>query len=179
METPFLIGDRVYLRPLAETDLDLCMRWINDPELIVYLDRRLPMGREQERSWLKKQYDDPSSFSLAIVLEHGDVHIGNCGLHHINHFDRSAEFGIMIGDPGSREKGYGTEAGRLLIDFAFRELNLHRVELRVFSFNIRAKALYEKLGFILEGSKRESYFRHGMFHDTLMMAILDSEWSVT
>ncbi|MBN1858332.1 GNAT family N-acetyltransferase [Candidatus Bipolaricaulota bacterium] len=179
MQTPFLIGDRLYLRPLGEADLGLCMTWINDPELIVFLDRRLPMGLEQERSWLKNQYGDPSSFSLAIVLKDGDMHIGNCGLHRINRFDRSAEFGIMIGDPESREKGYGTEAGRLLIDYAFHELNLHRVGLRVFSFNKRAQAMYEKLGFVLEGIERESYFRHGGFHDTLMMAILDSEWSET
>ena len=177
MQTPFLIGDRLYLRPLGEADLDLCMTWINDSELIPYLNRRLPMGLEQERSWLKNQYDDPSSFSLAIVLKDGDMHIGNCGLHRISRFDRSAEFGIMIGDPGSREQGYGTEAGRMLIGFAFHELNLHRVELNVFSFNKRAQVAYEKLGFVHEGTKRASYFRHGVYHDTLMMSILETEWS--
>ena len=177
MANPFLIGDRLYLRPLGEADLELCMRWINDPELIPYLNRRLPMGLEQERSWLKNQYNDPSSFSLAIVRKEDDEHIGNCGLHNINRFDRSAEFGIMIGDPGSREQGYGTEAGRMLIEFAFRELNLHRVDLNVFSFNKRAQTVYEKLGFVHEGTKRESYFRHGAYHDTLMMSILETEWS--
>jgi len=179
VQTPFLIGDRLYLRPLGEADLDLCMKWINDSELIACLDRRLPMGFEQERAWLKKQYEDPSSFSLAIVLNDGDVHIGNCGLHNIDRFDRSAEFGIMIGDLGARQKGYGTEAGRLLIEFAFRELGLHRVELCVFSFNKRAQSVYEKLGFVHEGTKRESYFRHGAFHDTLVMSILESDWSGT
>ncbi|MCK5827072.1 GNAT family N-acetyltransferase [Candidatus Bipolaricaulota bacterium] len=177
MKITFIDGERLYLRPLEESDLDCCMQWINDSELQTFLGRRHPMGRAQEKEWLAGQYKSEAHFNLAIVLKDGDRHIGNCGFNTIDHANRSAEFGILIGEKDAWHQGFGPEAARLIVQYGFEELGLHRIELEVFSLNPRARKAYEKIGFVLEGTKRESYFRHGTFHDTHIMSILESEWS--
>jgi RimJ/RimL family protein N-acetyltransferase len=180
MINPFLIGDRIYLRPLdEEADLDRCLGWINDPDILATLGRRSPMSRSMEREWLLGQYQDDRTFSLAIILKDGDRHIGNTGLHAIAPVDRSAEFGLLIGEKDVWGEGYGPEAGRLILAHGFGQLGLHRIFLRVFSFNERARRVYEKIGFRLEGTLRESYFRNREFHDTLVMSILEQDWEVT
>mgnify|MGYP001025961013 CR=1 FL=1 len=176
MNVPFLTGDRLFLRPLDEDDLDRCLRWINDPEIMVALGRRSPMNRSMEREWLAGRYKDESDLALAIVLNEGNRHIGNIGLHGIDHVNRSAEFGILIGKKDVWGGGYAPEAARLILDHGFSQLGLHRICLRVFSFNDRALRVYEKLGFVREGTLRESYFRNARFHDTLVMSILEDEW---
>ncbi len=172
----FLDGDRLYLRPLDTGDLECCLRWMNDPELLQFLGRKTPMSREMETEWLAKQYQDERHTNLAIVLKDGDRHIGNCGLDNADLLNRNASFGIFIGEADAREQGYGTEAVRLLLDYGFAQLNLHRIDLTVFSFNERARKAYEKAGFVLEGTRREDYYRHGKYHDTHLMGILKSEW---
>ena len=176
MQTPFLIGKRVYLRPLGGQDLDRCLRWVNDPEITPNLLLRFPISREREREWLESKYKDDREIVLAIVLKDADRHVGNCGLHKIDYVDREAEFGILIGEKEEWGRGYAPEAARLLLDYGFRELNLHRIGLEVFSYNLRAQRVYEKVGFVREGIRRESHFSNGLFHDTIIMGILRTEW---
>ncbi len=177
MDAPFLIGERIYLRPLDVDDLDRCLRWINDPEILSTLGRREPMGRAAEKEWLEGQYKSDRHMNLAIVVADGDRHIGNCGFNAIDYVNRNAIFGILIGDKDAWGQGYGPEAARLILKYGFEELGLHRIGLEAYSHNARALRAYEKAGFIHEGTLRESYFRHGTFHDTIVMSILASEWS--
>jgi len=87
-----------------------------------------------------------------------------------------AGLSIAIPDSQHQGKGYGMEAMRLLIDFAFYELNLHRLQLTVFDYNTRAVSLYERLGFTLEGRYREFVQRHGQRYDMLLYGLLSHEW---
>jgi RimJ/RimL family protein N-acetyltransferase len=177
MINPFLIGERIYLRPLdEETDLDRCLEWINDPEVLTTLGRRQPMGRAAEREWLQEQYKSEEHLNLAIVLKDGDRHIGNCGFNEIDYVNRSAVFGILIGEKEAWGQGYGPEAARLILKYGFEELGLHRIGLDVYSHNPRAIRAYEKAGFVREGTLRESYYRNGVYHDTIVMSVLESEW---
>jgi RimJ/RimL family protein N-acetyltransferase len=89
---------------------------------------------------------------------------------------RKAEIGIMIGDKRYWNKGYGTEAMRLILQHGFETLNLHRLYLRVFSDNSRAVRTYEKAGFVLEARMRETNFDNGRYRDDLMMSMLRPEW---
>ena len=111
----------------------------------------------------------------AIETEKG-VHIGNIGLHEIDYKDGKATLGIMIGEKGCWDQGYGTDAVRALLRFAFQELNLHRVSLEVFDFNERAIRCYEKCGFRKEGVLRESVFRSGRYQNEILMSILRQEF---
>lgn len=176
MQNQFLIGERIYLRGLDKDDLDRCLRWINDPAITSTLTMRFPMSRTQEESWLLSHYKDRSDLPLAIVINERDQHIGNCGLHRIDYVNRNAEFGIMIGEVDQWGKGYAVEAARLIIDYGFKQLGMHRIFLHVYSHNLRAQRVYAKVGFINEGTLRESYFRDGRYYDTLIMGIMESEW---
>jgi RimJ/RimL family protein N-acetyltransferase len=102
--------------------------------------------------------------------------IGNCGLHDVDLKNRSAVFGIVIGDKNYWSQGYGTDATLTLLRFAFEQIGLNRVELFVYDFNPRAQRAYEKAGFKRSGVKRQGLFRNGAFHDEIMMDILREEW---
>jgi RimJ/RimL family protein N-acetyltransferase len=73
-------------------------------------------------------------------------------------------------------RGFGTEALRLLLRYAFDDLALHRVDLRVIAYNVRAMRCYEKCGFVREGVERECALVDGVWHDDVMMGILEDEY---
>jgi RimJ/RimL family protein N-acetyltransferase len=179
MINPFLIGDQLYLRPLEMSDLERCQRWFNDPDVRQFLDSVRPLSQEAERAFLEKAVGKASGpdadLIMAIVLKKDDRHIGNAGLHRINLVDRNAEFGIVIGEKDFWQKGYGTEATRLLVEHGFNTLNLHRIYLRVHDDNPRGMAAYEKVGFCREGVWRQALYRHGSYHDVIFMGLLREE----
>ena len=174
----FLRGDRLYLRPLEESDLPRCQRWINDPEVRRFLLPQRPMDLAAEIAWWKNQDRDmlPRALVLAIVLRDGHRHIGNTGLHAIDWINRMAETGTLIGEGDCREKGYGSEAKELLIDYAFQTLNLHRLNSHTMAFNERSAAYLRKTGYVEEGRLRSAYFRDGKYHDAIIFGLLRDEW---
>jgi RimJ/RimL family protein N-acetyltransferase len=177
MKNGFIVGERIYLRPLELDDLERCQRWINDPEVNRYLvSGRFPINRLKEEEWLRSHYKSDRDVIFAICLKDGNEHIGNCGLHFINWIDRNAVLGIMIGEKREWNKGYGTEAVKLLLKYAFDTLNLERVELTVFDYNKRGIKAYEKAGFKVEGRLRRKRFKDGRYFDEIVMAILKGEW---
>jgi RimJ/RimL family protein N-acetyltransferase len=119
---------------------------------------------------------DRKDYVFAIVLKGEDKLIGNTGIHKINHIDRKCDVGIFIGDKDHLSKGYGTEAMNLTLDFAFNILNMHNVMLEVFAYNKRAIHSYEKCGFKVIGSRRESKEICGKRHDIVFMDILREEF---
>jgi RimJ/RimL family protein N-acetyltransferase len=89
---------------------------------------------------------------------------------------RSATFGIIIGDRAYLDRGYGSEASTLLLDYAFAVLGYHKINLDFFEYNARARAMYEKLGFVLEGRRRENHWSRGRFWDDILMGVTAEEW---
>jgi RimJ/RimL family protein N-acetyltransferase len=102
--------------------------------------------------------------------------IGNCGFFNYDQRNANAEFGIMIGEKSYWNKGYGTEAVRLLVKHGFQTVNLNRIYLRVLENNLRAIRAYEKAGFTHEGRQRQADFRDGRYIDLLVMSTLRSEF---
>lgn len=117
--------------------------------------------------------------SYVIVDKQTQTPIGVTSLNQIDLKNRNAECIIDIGAKDYWGKGYGNEALKLLLDYAFLEMNLHRVSLRVFSFNEKAIKLYEKIGFKHEGISRQFLFREGKWHDLVHMGILQEECAST
>ena len=171
-----LYGQKVVLRAIEPADLPNYVRWINDPEVREFMLWRAPMALAQEERWYEQHLQTDQKDEYGFAIDYEGQHIGGCGLHRIDWRNRSAEFGIFIGEKGLWGQGLGSDATRTLIRFGFEEINLHRINLHVFADNARAIHIYESVGFVHEGRERDAYFRHGHFLDILCMSILAPEW---
>ncbi len=172
----FLEGENIYLRPIDLDDLEIFYKMINNPNVRKFLTIRYPISKIEEKETLEKMIKDENSVALSIIHKENDKLIGNISLFNINKIHRNAEIGIFIGELKETSKGYGTEAMRVLIDYGFNMLNLHRIDLYVFDFNERAIKAYKKLGFVEEGRKREVCYYEGKYIDHLLMSVLKGEW---
>ena len=176
MRNAYLIGKKIYLRPLEKTDAEAIAPWLNDPEIRRNLARYVPLGIGDEVEFLAKPRNSESELILGIALLENDKLIGSTGLHKIHPKDRSATFGILVGEKAEWGKGYGTEATFLMAKHAFETLNLNRVQLHVREFNERGIRAYERVGYRREGLLRQDTFVDGRYVNTLVMAILREEW---
>jgi RimJ/RimL family protein N-acetyltransferase len=170
-----IVGKKTRLRAIEREDVPTFVRWFNDPEVRQYLEMYLPMSKAEEEEWFEAYLKDESSRIFGIESEDG-VLIGNVGLDNLDWKNRNAHLGIVVAEKEYWGRGYGTDAVTTTLDFAFNEMNLHRVYLSVFEFNQRAIRCYEKCGFRHEGRAREALFRDGTYHDHLSMAILREEF---
>lgn len=169
-----LEGRLCYLSPIDPDNYAIFATWVNDIESslgMIFLSSII--GEQGEKEAMAKLRD---GLNFAIVDSSTDKVIGTCGIPSIDERNRHCEVGIFIGDPEKRQKGYGTEAMSLLLEFAFSILNLHSVALRVYSFNKPAIRCYEKCGFKFAGSLRHAKRIGGSWYDELIMDILEDEF---
>jgi diamine N-acetyltransferase len=176
MKSAFLIGERLYLRPLEKADLPVIREWANDPEIRRLTGEVKPMGEAGAEEFYGRVCGDPDRVWFLIILKEGDRPIGEAGLLRMFPAWRTTDLSIIIGDKGAWGQGYGTEAILLLLNYAFGHLNFHRVAIGVVDFNERALGFYEKIGFKREGVQRDGYYYAHKYHDFVMMSILDDEF---
>ncbi|CAN5659345.1 GNAT family protein [soil metagenome] len=170
-------GDLVALGPLRRDLLPIYQRWVNDFGTTRTLDLPpRPMTMEKELDWYDRQSKTEDDVPFTIYERETLRPIGNTGLHGVDHRNRSATFGILIGEPECRGKGYGTEATRLMLDYAFTALGLHNVMLTVFEFNPAGIRAYEKAGFKAIGRRRKCRMMGGKLWDEVHMDCLSSEF---
>ncbi len=175
MQNPFLVGDKVYLRPLEVADAAAVATWFNDPEVRRFLRRYQPMSLYAEEEFLRKLAANETDVLLGVVVKETGQLIGTAGLHP-EYRCRSAMFGIALGEKTAWDRGYGTEVTRLMVSHAFDTLNLNRVWLHVYEHNPRGRHVYEKVGFRTEGLLRQDTYSDGRYWDVTVMGLLRSEW---
>jgi RimJ/RimL family protein N-acetyltransferase len=169
-----LSGNLVNLVPLEENHIDDIMKGWNNPEMRKFLGGYIPHTREAEKEWIQsaqQQMKRMSSFYFVIEDAKDSRFIGSVSLNSVNWVSRTSGIGITIHNPKDWEKGYGSEAMQLLLDFGWNHLNLRRIDLSVHSFNKRAQHVYEKLGFKVYGTAHRKFFIDGQYHDTIYMEI--------
>jgi RimJ/RimL family protein N-acetyltransferase len=173
-----LRGDRVRLTALTKDDLPAIARWYEDTAFGRLFDAEpaTPRSAAELEKWLEEQRKAGNGYLFAIRPLDGDDLLGYIEMDGILWAHQTGWLGIGIGEPDNWGRGYGYEALRLALDFAFHELNLYRVQLTVFEYNERAIALYEKLGFRREGVFREFVHRDGRRYDMLLYGLLRREW---
>jgi UDP-4-amino-4,6-dideoxy-N-acetyl-beta-L-altrosamine N-acetyltransferase len=176
MPPRFRIGNRVYLRAPEEAEIDLFLAWMNNPEIYRYLNRIRPVGRAEEKEWIGNLHKRENDVVFLIAAKEGERPIGCCGLHRINHPNRAAQLGIVIGEEEFQNRGFGREAMDLLCEYGFQVLNLNRIGLEVYDYNERAFRCYEKVGFRREGRLRQARFWEGRYRDILQYGLLAEEW---
>lgn len=174
-----LVGDLVALGPAHKGILPLLWKWENDLELSILTgDPVHPLSPEGiDTLYERYSKNDPSHASFVIYERATMRPIGTIGLPGINHAHRTAELGVGIGEHDCWGKGYGTEATRLILDYAFTVLGLHNVMLRVFSYNERAIRSYLRVGFKEIGRRRQAQRVGGQAHDVVYMDLLATEFT--
>lgn len=171
-----LRGPRLLLRPPRDSDQADRLRWGRDPEFrrAVGGDPREtpPLTEEEVRRW----YEEVSQDCFCWIIDLEGTCIGTARLHSLDEANGCARFAIGIFSPRFWGQGYGAEATRLVLCYAFVELKLHRVDLRVLAFNERAIRCYERCGFLQEGVEREGSLIGGVWQTDVLMSILEHEY---
>ena len=101
--------------------------------------------------------------------------VRNASIHDIEWVSRTAKFGLFIGEPSAWNRGFGSDAIRTLVRFAFDEMNLRKLRIHVFEYNERAKHVLEAQGFVQEGRLRQEFYREGTYHDIVILSIFRGE----
>ena len=169
-----LVGEKCYLSPIDVNDAEKFTEWLNDLEItknLLLCHGILNLEKEKE---ILNDLSTEHNYSI-INLETNEL-IGNCGFFDIDNLNQTAEIGIFIGNRQFWNKGYGTEAFSLLIDYGFKALNLHNIMLRVYDFNKNAIRCYKKIGFKIIGARREALQRDLRKHDTIYMDIMKNDF---
>ncbi len=168
--------NNVMLRPMTEQDTDNVVKWRNSPSVMENFIFRTPLDREAHLNWYNNRVLTGDVAQFIIVDTDTDTDVGSVYLRDIDKQHKKCEFGIFIGEESCRGKGIGSSAAKLILDYAFQELKLNRVFLRVFAQNPRAIKSYEKAGFKHEGTFRDDVIIDGVAYDMVFMAILKEEW---
>ncbi len=167
---------RVRLRPIECRDLETLRQWANTEEVSRGLNRVRPISEIAHQQWFQKLEQDPTQIGFSAEVRDGTRLIGAVFLREIEHCCRRARILIFIGSPEERGYGYGTEVMELLLRYGFGQLNLHRIDLLVASDNEAAVRLYQKMGFVTEGTLRDYFYFSGHYRDALCMSILSDEF---
>jgi len=169
----------VYLRPAERDDLPGFVQWLSDARTSRTLALISPLSQAHEERWfdqlLEQQGRDRWHFVICLLAD--DRALGAIELFDYDPRNGSAGLGIVIGAPDDTGHGHGYDALRALIDFGFGELRLERIWLDVYDDNERARRVYQRVGFVHEGTLRHAAYRAGAHHDVHRMAILRDDWS--
>ena len=170
-----LEGKKVLLRIYENSDISYLLKWYNDYEL-----NKLAGWSNSKVSASKLKYNMTRSFgSDPMNLMIDDLNgkpIGTIQLYDFNQQDKSCKLGIRIGDKDYWSQGYGGDAVKTIVEYAFLNLDINRVDLRVYEYNERAAHCYEKCGFTFEGRTRKSAYIDGSYYDEILMGLLKSDF---
>jgi len=170
-----LTGFKVRLRELRRsTDLQKCLAWVNDPEVTRFLKINPPVSEQQEEAFFASA---GASGDVVFAIETLEVaFIGTIGLRHIDHANKLATSGTLIGDKNYWGQGFGRDAKMLLLDYAFDTLGLRRVKSSVLEYNDRSLRMNRACGYRQEGVLRQERFKEGRYWDEILLAVMREEW---
>lgn len=163
----------VYLRDMTREDTDRIVDWRNRESVRRNFIYQELFTRESHENWIRTMVETGRVVQKIICERPDGRPVGSVYLRDIDHRHRKAEYGIFIGEEQARGKGYGTCAARLMLEYAFGELSLHRVFLRVYADNEPAIRSYEKAGFQREACLRDDVYIRGKYRDIVLMGILN------
>ncbi|OFX23167.1 MAG: hypothetical protein A2033_15495 [Bacteroidetes bacterium GWA2_31_9] len=169
-------GKRIYIRKLEESDVKKKTEWVNNEIVNETLMFDFPLSLSESLEWYRKTHFNRNRWDFAICEIQSDNLIGMTGLIDLSYRHRRAQFYITIGEMSAWGKGYAKEVIPLTLEFAFKELGLEKVYLFTFDNNVKARTIYEKMGFKQEALMKKQYFLHGKLNDLYQHAILKEEF---
>lgn len=171
---PVLKGEKVTLRPPDETDAARFIEWFADTEVTRYLGTTFPLSLQLEEETIKKLGE--AKDTVWWVVEAEGRAIGGTGIHRIDWVNAHAITGTVIGDKIAWRKGYGSETMALRTEYAFRQLNLHKLKSSAFMDNAASRRALQKAGYRQVGVEREEMWRDGKWHDHWVCEVLRADW---
>jgi RimJ/RimL family protein N-acetyltransferase len=172
----FIVGEKVYLRPLELDDLDLVCKCFNSPDVRPTFFLNTPTNRLRQEEYVRGLYKEKDHIPFIIVAKETDKPIGITAFHRVDLVSRAAVYSIIIADSSDWSKGYGSEVTRLMVEYGFDVLNLNRIHLHVCVENEAGIRAYEKAGFIKEGLLRQAMYRYDRYSDFFVMGILREDY---
>jgi RimJ/RimL family protein N-acetyltransferase len=175
---PFIEGERIDLVAQNSKWVNLYCKWQNDPEVRRYARTALPESLEDVKKWFEPPPERGPRNHIFLTIYHkiDECPIGTIALVGINWLDRTALIYARIGEPKYWGKGLVVEAASLLIKYGFVELNLHKINARVYNPNKRSIRAAEKLGFKNVGIMKEQLFIDGEYVDEHWFSIFKKDW---
>jgi RimJ/RimL family protein N-acetyltransferase len=169
-------GKSVYLRPIKKQNMESFYKAVQDEELRYMTGTRNTFTMEQLNEHYERITNDDSRYDFAICLLDSDDLLGDLSILEIDQINRKAGFRIALHNINYLSKGFGTEAVQLALHYTFEILNLNRLQLEVFSHNTRGIKAYEKAGFKMEGTIRESLYLNNQYFDEIIMGMLKEDY---
>lgn len=171
-----IVGEKIYLRAIEMSDAKLLMEIINDPETDNLLGGgSWPVSEKEQLAWIERQTGRKDVFRAIITTCEDDVPVGTIILTDISYKDGTAQLHIKLSPNGARRKGYGTDAIRTLVKYAFQELRLHCIYATILTYNVNSIRTFEKCGFIKEGLLRARSFKNGKYIDSFSYSIVTED----
>jgi len=171
----FLQGECIYIRPLQASDFEELCVWYGDDQVTRFLGMK-SLSMDKAKILFDQMLNDKNGVYFGIIKKGDKRIIGYVFLSQILRGRRVArEFGIVVGDKNLWGQRYGSEAAKLMLEYGFEHLKLHRIELLVLDFNERAQHMHRKLGFVEEGVQKEARLVNDKWHDVIVMAKLEKQ----
>lgn len=169
-----LPGEIVDLEPLSRAHIsERYAAWFNDPEVTRFNSHgSRVMTLADVEAYVARVEDSESEAVFAMIAKDKGVHVGNITLQKIDAANKSAEYAIILGDKEYWGRGIAAEASKLLIEFGFKDLGLHRIWCGTSVANIPMQKLAERSGFTKEGVRREAMLKNGEFVDVIEYGVL-------
>jgi RimJ/RimL family protein N-acetyltransferase len=174
-DKPVILGEKVILRPFKDEDFPYIEECLKDPEVIKLTGSTSDFDRDSTMQWYSTRNEQTDRLDLAIVDRSQDILVGEIVVNLYDEKNHSMNFRILIG-PRGRNRGLGTEATDLMIDYVFRNTSLNQLTLSVYEFNPRAKNVYEKIGFVLESIDEKELEFEGEWIDSINMTLTREKW---
>ncbi len=173
-----LSGNLIYLKKLGSEYLEEYCEYFKNAsiESSVFTGTKELYTKSNLEGFLNTIENDSNRADFLIFSKNSNKIVGEVVINDVSVKDRSANIRIGINKKEDFNKGYGSEAMILALNYGFGMFNLHRIELNVFEFNERAINVYEKLGFVKEGIKRDSLYFNHKYHNEIIMSILEEEF---
>ena len=172
---PTLVGEKVILRPFTDEDFPYLEECLKDPEVIKLTGSSAEYDREVTMNWYGTRNVQTDRLDLAIVDQSQTILVGEVVVNVYDEENQSMNFRILIG-PRGRNRGLGTEATQLMVDYIFKNTNLNQLTLSVFVFNPRAKNVYEKVGFVKYSVDKNELEFEGQWIDSINMKLSRDNW---
>lgn len=168
-----LEGSQIYLRPITIEDTDNVVRWRNDRKVVENFIYRKYISREEHLDWLHNKVETGQVVQFIICDRQTDKPLGSIYLQNFKEESRQAEEGIFLGEKEAYGRGIGTEAAKLVLQYAFETMKLHKLTARVLSYNQGSCKMHEKAGYVLESCLKDELFLDGKYEDLIFYGAIN------